>query len=108
MFETSMIYIIFDEGTDLYWARSRVSGISELREVALCRQPLNRKLGPPATGVGWVYQYVLYPGYYCPDHPQASGHDEKNDRWYGDHERCAPGSSSVTKVRAFDNPATVR
>lgn len=40
------------------------------------------KLGPDATGVGWVYQYVLYPGYYSPDHPQGIWQDAEKDRWY--------------------------
>ena len=57
-FGTSFVYVIFDDGTDLYWARSRVleylSGIrGRLPEGA---QPA---LGPDATGLGWVYQYAL-------------------------------------------------
>jgi copper/silver efflux system protein len=57
-FGTSFVYVIFDDGTDLYWARSRVleylSGIrGSLPEGA---EP---SLGPDATGLGWVYQYVL-------------------------------------------------
>src|SRR5438552_196794 len=104
MFETSMIYIIFEEGTDLYWARSRVL---EYLNFAKSRLPANVEpaLGPPATGVGWVYQYTLYPGYYCPDHPQGVWHDEINDHWYGDP-KDAPEDrrSSLTSVRAFDKP----
>jgi Cu(I)/Ag(I) efflux system membrane protein CusA/SilA len=57
-FGVSFVYIIFDDGTDLYWARSRVleylSGIrGRLPEGA------DVALGPDATGLGWVYQYVL-------------------------------------------------
>lgn len=57
-FGFSMVYIIFEDGTDIYWARSRVleylSGIqSSLPEAA------KTQLGPDATGLGWVYQYVL-------------------------------------------------
>jgi copper/silver efflux system protein len=68
MFETSMVYIIFEDGTDLYWARSRVL---EYLNFVKDRLPagVEPKLGPDATGVGWVYQYMLYPGYYCADHP---------------------------------------
>ncbi len=106
MFETSMIYVIFEEGTDLYWARSRVL---EYLNFAKSRLPagVEPALGPDATGVGWVYQYVLYPGYYCPDHPNGIWHDKENDHWYGD-----PSTATVdrqihlTKVRAFDNPGT--
>src|SRR5947209_7518958 len=104
MFETSMIYVIFDEGTDLYWARSRVL---EFLNVAKNRLPagVEPKLGPDATGVGWVYQYALYPGYYSPDHPQGLWHDEAGNRWYADPS-AAPVDrrSALVKVRAFDQP----
>ncbi len=63
MFGTSFVYVIFREGTDLYWARSRV--LERLNAVQT-RRPAGAKteLGPDATGVGWVYQYALEgPGY---------------------------------------------
>ena len=54
----SLVYIIFDDGTDLYWARSRVL---EYLSVVGGRLPdgATPQLGPDATGVGWVYQYAL-------------------------------------------------
>ena len=54
----SYVYVIFDEGTDLYWARSRV--LEYLSQVAP-RLPASARpaLGPDATGVGWVYSYAL-------------------------------------------------
>ncbi|MCF6194322.1 MAG: CusA/CzcA family heavy metal efflux RND transporter, partial [Kangiellaceae bacterium] len=57
-FGDSYVYIIFDEKTDLYWARSRV--LEYLSQVAPSL-PANAKpqLGPDATGVGWVYLYAL-------------------------------------------------
>lgn len=57
-FGDSYVYIIFDEGTDLYWARSRV--LEYMSQVAPTL-PTNAKpqLGPDATGVGWVYLYAL-------------------------------------------------
>jgi len=57
-FGLSFVYIIFEDGTDLYWARSRVL---EYLNYAASRLPPNVKpaLGPDATGVGWVYEYVL-------------------------------------------------
>ncbi len=106
MFETSMIYIIFDEGTDLYWARSRVL---EYLNFTKGRLPagVEPKLGPDATGVGWVYQYVLYPGYYSPEHPQGIWHDELSDRWYADrNEAPMDRREMLVKVRAFDKPGT--
>jgi Cu(I)/Ag(I) efflux system membrane protein CusA/SilA len=57
-FGASFVYIIFEDGTDIYWARSRVL---EYLNVASQRLPpgITPQLGPDATGVGWVYQYVV-------------------------------------------------
>ncbi|MBK7459154.1 MAG: efflux RND transporter permease subunit [Betaproteobacteria bacterium] len=57
-FGDSFVYIIFDDGTDLYWARSRV--LEYLNQVQ-GRLPATAKpaLGPDATGVGWIFQYAL-------------------------------------------------
>ncbi|MBI2970217.1 MAG: efflux RND transporter permease subunit, partial [Gammaproteobacteria bacterium] len=57
-FGTSYVYVIFEDGTDLYWARSRV--LEYLSQVAPRLPPGARPaLGPDATGVGWVYNYAL-------------------------------------------------
>src|SRR5436190_21620468 len=58
MFGDSFVYILFDDGTDPYWARSRV--LEYLSQVQ-SRLPAQARssLGPDATGVGWVYQYAL-------------------------------------------------
>ena len=57
-FGVSFVYIIFEDGTDLYWARSRVL---EYLNAAAGRLPagVTPTIGPDATGVGWVYQYVV-------------------------------------------------
>jgi copper/silver efflux system protein len=57
-FGASFVYVIFEDGTDIYWARSRVL---EYLTTLSGRLPSNvtPKLGPDATGVGWVYQYAL-------------------------------------------------
>jgi len=57
-FGASFVYIIFEDGTDIYWARSRVL---EYLNFASSRMPkgVTPSLGPDATGVGWVYQYAL-------------------------------------------------
>jgi len=57
-FGASFVYIIFDDGTDVYWARSRVI---EYLNYAAGRLPANvtPQIGPDATGVGWVYQYAV-------------------------------------------------
>ena len=57
-FGVSFVYIIFEDGTDIYWARSRVL---EFLNRAAARLPsgVTPSLGPDATGVGWVYQYAV-------------------------------------------------
>jgi Cu(I)/Ag(I) efflux system membrane protein CusA/SilA len=57
-FGVSFVYVIFEEGTDIYWARSRVL---EYLSAAATRLPagVTPTLGPDATGVGWVYQYAV-------------------------------------------------
>src|SRR6201987_1134254 len=57
-FGFSYVYVIFDEGTDIYWARSRtleyLSGVT-----SRLPQGMKTEIGPDATGLGWVFQYVL-------------------------------------------------
>jgi Cu(I)/Ag(I) efflux system membrane protein CusA/SilA len=57
-FGASFVYVIFEDGTDIYWARSRVL---EYLNFASSRMPkgVTPQIGPDATGVGWVYQYAL-------------------------------------------------
>lgn len=100
MFGTSFVYIIFEDGTDLYWARSRV--LEQLNTIA-SRLPAGAmpQLGPDATGVGWIYQYVLVTGPWCREHPGGLWHDPQADRWYASpddapdvslvHHRIFPG-----------------
>jgi Cu(I)/Ag(I) efflux system membrane protein CusA/SilA len=58
MFGMSFTYALFDEGTDIYWARTRV--LEQLGRVQQLLPPgVSPTLGPDASGVGWVYQYVL-------------------------------------------------
>lgn len=58
MFGYSMVYIIFEDGTDIYWARSRVLEYLNGLQGTLPAS-VNPQIGPDATGLGWVYQYVL-------------------------------------------------
>lgn len=104
MFETSMVYVIFPDGTGLRDARERVL---EYLNYAKDRLPagVEPKLGPDATGVGWVYQYVLYPGYYDMDHPQGVWRDPQNNQWYGQvSDAPADRRERLDKVRGFDRP----
>src|SRR5210317_22748 len=96
-FGYSFVYIIFEEGTDLYWARSRV--LEYLNFVA-GRLPVGvtPSLGPDATGVGWIYEYVLQ---------DTNGqHDLQQLRsiqdWYLRYELTAvPGVAEVASVGGF-------
>ena len=91
LFGTSFVYIIFDDGTDLYWARSRV--LEQLNFVSgLLPVGVSPRLGPDATGVGWIFQYVLVTGDYCPDHPGGLWHDPAADIWYADGDAAPAGS----------------
>lgn len=57
-FGSSFVYVIFEEGTDIYWARSRVIEYLSAASRAL-PDGVTPSLGPDATGVGWVYQYAV-------------------------------------------------
>ena len=58
MFNDSYVFVVFEDGTDIYWARSRV--VEYLQTIAGRLPPnVNPMIGPDATGAGWVYEYVL-------------------------------------------------
>ncbi len=93
-FGDSFVYVIFKDGTDLYWARSRV--LEYLSQV-LPRLPRGARpaLGPDATGVGWVYEYALV--------DRTGKHDLAQLRslqdWFLKYElRTVPGVSEVAAV----------
>ena len=96
MFGTSFVYVLFADGTDLYWARSRV--LEQLSTVGgRLPEGVTPTLGPDATAVGWVYQYVLTTGPYCAEHPDglwrtADGawHAEKPAGVEAEHVRVFP------------------
>jgi len=94
-FGMSFVYIIFEDGTDLYWARSRV--MESLNYVSN-RLPagVTPTLGPDATGVGWVYQYIL----------ESDRHDLQQLRsiqdWFLRYELTSvPGVSEVASIGGF-------
>ncbi len=95
-FGSSFVYIIFEDGTDLYWARSRVL---EYLNYVSDRLPngITPTLGPDATGVGWVFQYVLESDY---------GHDLQQLRsiqdWFLRYELMSvPGVAEVASVGGY-------
>lgn len=96
-FGYSLVYIIFEDGTDIYWARSRVL---EYLNVVRGRLPagVSPQLGPDATGVGWVYQYVL--------EDRSGRHDLAQLRslqdWYLRYQlQAVPGVAEVAAVGGF-------
>jgi Cu(I)/Ag(I) efflux system membrane protein CusA/SilA len=98
MFGMSFIYVIFEEGTDLYWARSRVlEYLSTIR--ARLPEGVTPTLGPDASAVGWVYQYALM--------DQSGRHDLAELRALQDfHLRYAlasvPGVAEVASVGGYE------
>ena len=96
-FGFSYVYVIFQDGTDLYWARSRVL---EYLSKILPRLPdgVRTELGPDATSVGWVYQYALV--------DRSGRHDLAELRslqdWYlRYHLQAVPGVAEVAAVGGF-------
>jgi Cu(I)/Ag(I) efflux system membrane protein CusA/SilA len=58
MFNDSYVFVVFQDGTDLYWARSRVLEYMQQLQ-GLLPSGVHPVIGPDATGAGWVYEYVL-------------------------------------------------
>ncbi len=94
-FGASFVYVIFEDGTDLYWARSRV--LEYLNQAAgKLPRGVAPQLGPDASGVGWVYQYAL----------QSDRHDLSELRslqdWYLRYQLGkAPGVAEIASLGGF-------
>jgi len=95
-FGLSFVYIIFEDGTDLYWARSRV--LEYLNYVSNRLPPgVTPTLGPDATGVGWVYEYILDGGDKYDLQQLRSIQD-----WYLRYELMSvPGVAEVASIGGF-------
>lgn len=70
MFSFGMINVIFKEGVDFYWARTRILERLNLAQKDL-PEGVTPQLGPDATALGQIFWYTVENGYYCPDHPQT-------------------------------------
>ncbi|MBI5838200.1 MAG: efflux RND transporter permease subunit [Candidatus Eisenbacteria bacterium] len=98
MFGMSFIYVIFKEGTDLYWARSRVMEyMGSIR--SRLPQGVNPVLGPDATSVGWVFQYALV--------DKSGRHDLAELRTFQDFNlryalASVPGVAEVASVGGYE------
>ena len=96
-FGLSFVYIIFEDNTDMYWARSRVLEYLNFVSGRL-PQGVNPTLGPDATGVGWVYEYALV--------DRTGAHDLSDLRsmqdWFLRYElQTVPGVSEVASIGGF-------
>jgi len=96
-FGYSFVYVIFDEGTDVYWARSRTL---EYLQSVLPRMPqgVQTELGPDATGVGWVFQYALID----PTHQHSLAELRSTQDWFLRYQlRAVPGVAEVAPLGGF-------
>lgn len=96
-FGFSYVYIIFDEGTDIYWARSRTL---EYLSGVLPRLPsgVTTELGPDASGVGWVFQYALVDTTGRQDLAQIRSYQDWYLRYYL---KAVPGVAEVAAIGGF-------
>ena len=94
-FGFSMVYIIFEDGTDLYWARSRVLEYLNSMRSSL-PEGVSPELGPDATGLGWVYEYALK------SNTRSLQELRSIQDWFLKYELSAiPGVSEVASVGGF-------
>ncbi|MFQ6616636.1 MAG: efflux RND transporter permease subunit [Fidelibacterota bacterium] len=94
-FGLSFVYVIFEDGTDMYWARSRVLEYLNFVSGSLPRG-VTPQLGPDATGVGWVYEYTV----------ESDRHDLQQLRsiqdWYLRYQLMSvPGVSEVASIGGY-------
>jgi len=96
-FGLSFVYIIFEDGTDMYWARSRV--LEQLNVVSGRLPPkITPTLGPDATGVGWVYEYALVDKTGTYDLSELRSIQD----WYLRYElQTVPGVSEVASIGGY-------
>ncbi|HOJ30336.1 MAG TPA: efflux RND transporter permease subunit, partial [Spirochaetota bacterium] len=99
----SYIYVIFEDGTDIYWARSRVVEYLSKIQGSL-PQDVKMELGPDATGVGWIYQYALI--------DKSGKYDLSQLRtlqdWYIKYSlQSVPGVAEVATVGGFEKQLQV-
>ena len=97
MFNDSYVFVVFEDGTDIYWARSRV--VEYLQTIA-GRLPANvhPAIGPDATGAGWVYEYVLVDH----SHKQSLADLRSFQDWHLRYQLATvPGVAEVASIGGF-------
>ncbi|MBI5197197.1 MAG: efflux RND transporter permease subunit, partial [Nitrospirae bacterium] len=96
-FGVSYVYVIFEDGTDIYWARSRV--LEYMSKIAgKLPEGVRPVLGPDATGVGWVYQYALVDETGTHDLGELRSYQD----WYLRYQlQSVPGVAEVASIGGF-------
>ena len=95
---SSWVYVIFEDGTDPYWARARTKEYLDAATQNL-PQGVKTELGPDANGLGWVFQYVLSD----PSGKHNPGELRAVQDWYvRNHLRSVPGVAEVASVGGFE------
>jgi Cu(I)/Ag(I) efflux system membrane protein CusA/SilA len=97
MFNDSYVFVVFEDGTDIYWARSRVV---EYLQTMAGRLPANvhPAIGPDATGAGWVYEYVLVDH----SHKQSLADLRSIQDWHLRYQLATvPGVAEVASIGGF-------
>lgn len=99
-FGFGLIYMIFEEGTDFYWARTRVL---ERLNAAMAEVPESAEvmLGPDATALGQIFWYTVENGYYCPEHPQKSY--DKPGKCPEDGNKLVKSSYNLSQLRSIQD-----
>jgi len=99
-FGFGVINIIFEEGVDFYWARTRV-----LERLNVAQKDMPKEvipvLGPDATALGQIFWYTVENGYYCPDHPQRSY--EKPGKCPIDGQELVRSTYNLAKLRSLQD-----
>ncbi|HKE24603.1 MAG TPA: CusA/CzcA family heavy metal efflux RND transporter [Bryobacteraceae bacterium] len=97
MFGDSYVFVVFEDGTDLYWARSRV--VEYLQQIqGKLPEAVHPSIGPDATGAGWVYEYVLVDH----SHQQSLADLRSLQDWYLRYQLATvPGVAEVATIGGF-------
>ncbi|HZR28037.1 MAG TPA: CusA/CzcA family heavy metal efflux RND transporter [Terriglobales bacterium] len=104
MFGDSYVYVVFEDGTDLYWARSRV--LEYLQQIGgRLPQSVHPMIGPDATGAGWVYEYVLIDR----SHRHSLADLRSTQDWHLRYQlETVPGVAEVASIGGFVKQYQVR